>query len=366
MLAKRKKKFGQVVIIVGMQYGSEGKGSVAEYLAPIVSMGLRSGAANAGHTIYYRDHKFVMRQIPAVWVNRRAKLIVSIGAMISLDVLLREIEEIDAILPIKERLFVDYRAHVVTVGQIARERRTDLAERIGSTSATANEGIGVAMADKILRKVSCAQAKDIPELQPYLADTVTMANECLDRDEIILLEGTQGFNLSLEHGYFPYVTSRDTSATALAASTGIATHEFDVSVIGVVRTHPIRVAGNSGPFDPDSRELTWEEVTERAGATEQIAERTSVTGKIRRVATFSIQGFKNACLVNRPTEIALTFGDYLDWSVHEKAEVSEPAQQFMDSIEGVSDAPITLLKTGAKTILDFDSYRANILSRIGD
>lgn len=359
---------GRVMIVTGMQYGSEGKGAITEYLSPIVSMGVRSGAANAGHTIYYRGEKFVMQQIPAVWINPLAKLVIGVGALISLDILLNEIKIISRFFDLKGRLFVDRNAHVITEEQKLSEQKTDLALRIGSTSATACEGIGMAMSDKVLRKESCRQAKDIPQLKPYLADTVDLINTELDLDQIVLLEGTQGLGLSLEHGKFPYVTSRDTSATAIAASVGISTHKFQIDVIGVTRTYPIRVAGNSGSFGKDSKEITWEDVTKRAKAKEPISEKTTVTAKIRRVATFSWEDFLKACKINRPTEIALTFADYLDWQCHEKDDISRSNSilSFMGKLEERSGVPVTLIKTGARTTIDCDQYRSSILRRIRD
>lgn len=360
-----RENFGRITVIVGMQYGSEGKGAITSYLAPGCSIGVRTGGANAGHTIYYKDQKFIMRQVPSVWVNPYAKLVIGRGAMISLDILLDEIEQIHKILPIKDRLFIDENAHVITKEQVWREKKTDLAKRIGSTSATSGEGIGAAMADKVLRKESCLRAKDVEWLKPYLCDTADMINEYLDNEELIILEGTQGFGLSLEHGQFPYVTSRDTGASALLASIGASPHHFDVQVIGVVRTYPIRVAGNSGPFGEDSEEITWEELTKRAGAKEPIIEITSVTNKIRRVATFSWSDFEKACMVNRPDEIALTFADYLDWRAHEKEKISRKVEEFIREIEQAALASVTLVKTGPKTIADFDWYRSSMLRKIG-
>ncbi len=358
------RRTGRVVTVVGMQYGSEGKGAVTSYLAPGCSVGVRSGAANAGHTIYFRGQKFIMRQIPTAWINPFAKLVIGIGALLSLDVLFEEIALVEQFLPIRDRLFIDSKAHVITSAQVEEEMMSDLAERIGSTSAIGKEGIGVAMAEKVLRKSTCRQAKDTPELKDYLFDTVELINDELDREEIILLEGTQGIGLSLEHGEFPFVTSRDTSAAALAASVGISPHHFFNQVIGVTRTYPIRVAGNSGPFGEDSEEISWEEVAHRAGSRESIMEKTSVTNRVRRVATFSESDFVRACRINRPTEIALTFADYLDWSVHEEECVTPSVSAFMERIEMLSDAEVMLLKTGPNAILDFDSYRQNILRRI--
>ncbi len=357
--------FGRIMIVVGMQYGSEGKGAITSYLAPAVSMGVRTGAANAGHAIYFKNRKFIMRQIPSVWINPLAKLVIGIGGIISLDILLSEIENISRFSQIKNRLFIDYRSHIITAQQIRAEQRTDLAQRICSTSAISKEGIGAAMADKVLRKKSCLLAKNVSQLAPYLADTVEMINNELDNEQMLILEGTQGFGLSLEHGHFPFVTSRDTSAQALAASIGVSTHCFDVDVIGVTRSYPIRVAGNSGPFGSDSQEISWKELTHRAGAPRLIKEKTSITNKIRRVATFSKEDFRKACRVNRPTEIALTFADYLDWSIYEKEEISASVELFCEILEEISGGvPVTLVKTGPNAVIDFDWYRKTMLRKI--
>lgn len=358
--------WGKVMIVTGMQYGSEGKGAITSYLAPCASMGVRSGAANAGHTIYYDGQKFVMRQIPSVWINPLAKLTIGVGAIISLDILLKEIELLRKYTDIDNRLFIDHRAHVVTQGQILGEQNTDLAKRIGSTSAIAGEGIGMAMAEKVLRSSSCTQAKDVPQLRPYLADTVDVINDCLDHDQMVILEGTQGFGLSLEQGSFPFVTSRDTSAMAIAASVGISTHQFEVDVIGVTRTYPIRVAGNSGPFGKDSKEISWEEVTRKSKSKKQIKEMTTVTGNVRRIATFSWEDFLKACKVNRPTEIALTFADYVDASIYDKEKISDDVLRFIGRIEERSGVPVNLVKTGPNAIIDFDLYRKNMLRRMKD
>lgn len=360
--------YGRVIMVVGMQYGSEGKGAITEYLAPIASMGIRSGAANAGHTIYYKGQKFIMRQIPSVWINPLAKLVVGVGSLINLDVLFHEIKFISKFFNLEGRLFIDRNAHVITDEQIAAEQKTDLASRIGSTSATAGEGIGMAMVDKVLRSGSCRQAKDVPQLKPYIADTVDLINAELDRDQMVLLEGTQGLGLSIEHGHFPYTTSRDTSATAIAASVGIATHRFEIDVIGVTRTFPIRVAGNSGPFGEDSKEVSWEYVRKFAKSKDSICEKTTVTGNVRRVATFSWQDFLKACKINRPTEIALTFADYLDWRCHEKSDISisNRIMGFIDQIERKSGVPVALVKTGPRTIIDYEYYRRSIIRKVKD
>lgn len=362
MLVK-KERFGEVWIVIGIQLGSEGKGAITNYLSPAVSLGVRSGAANAGHTFYYQG-KQVMRQIPSVWTNPLADLVIGRGALISLDVLLAEIEFIEKIIPIRHRLFIDPNAHVITEEQIEREAKSDLAKRIGSTSATSREGIGTAAADKVLRKESCLQAKNSAPLRKYLADTIDMINTRLENDDIVLIEGTQGYGLSLDHGFFPYVTSRDTSVPALAASVGVSLHEFPVNIIGVVRTYPIRVAGNSGPFGDDCEEISWQEVTRRAKSPVPIIESTTVTKKVRRVATFSQKNFLEAVRVNRPTELAVTFADYLDSIVYETEKISDTVEQFLDWLEEISQVKVGLIKTGPKTTVDFNHYRRSMLRRL--
>jgi adenylosuccinate synthase len=355
----KRERFGQVIAVMGMQFGSEGKGAIAEYLSYAASIAVRTGAANAGHTIYYKGEKFVMRQLPVAWTNPTAKLVIGMGAMISLDVLLQELETIDKVIPIKGRVFIDKRVHVITQNQIDREQGTDLAARIGSTSAKSREGIGMAAADKVLRSKECRRAEKVPILQPYVVDTVGMVNTALEQDEIVLLEGTQGFGLSVDHGHFPFTTSRDTSVTATAASVGICTHEFPIDVIGVVRTYPIRVAGNSGPFGKDAQELTWEEVNKRAGAPPgTIIERTTVTNGVRRVSEFSEEEFAKACQVDRPTQLAVTFVDYLDWRMHESQNITHFAHVFLEKLERMARCPVTLVKTGPHTTIDFDNHRA--------
>ena len=355
---------GKLVIVAGMQYGSEGKGAITSYLAPVMSIGVRTGAANAGHTVYFHGEKFIMRQIPSAWVNPSAKLVIGIGAIVNLPLLLEEIVLVERYSAMRHRLCIDRHAHVIQDEHIRRESLGDLALRIGSCSATTREGIGAATAAKVLREESCTLAHDVPELRPFCVDTVDLLNTALDDGRYVILEGTQGFGLSLEHGAFPYVTSRDTTTAALTASIGVNPATFDLDVIGVVRTFPIRVAGNSGPFDKDSREVSWEFVRRHARAKEPIIEYTSVTKKVRRVATFSREGFRRACQVNRPTEIALTFADYLDWSVHEEERITRRVETFIEIVEDIAGVPVTLVKTGPQTTIDFSHYRRSRLSQL--
>ena len=361
---QRRVQDGRIIIVYGAQWGSEAKGTIAEYLCPVASAAIRTGAANAGHTLYFNGQRIVMRQLPVGWTSSHVKLMIGAGAMISLDLLLEEIAMIGQLTNVQGRIFIDEKAHVITPEDIAQEEASNLAERIGSTSARSREGIGAATANKVLRAEGRIQARNVPELQTYLADTSGMVNSMLNAGEIVLVEGTQGHELSLDHGAFPYVTSRDTTVMAIAAASGIPIHEFDCDVIGVTRTFPIRVAGNSGPFGADSRELTWREVSQYAGSADGFEERTTVTGLPRRVSTFSWEQFAKSCEMNRPTEIALTFADYLDWHIHGKDFLSSSVEAFIGEIEKVAQCDVTIVQTGPQSTIDMDSYRSSMLRRI--
>lgn len=350
---------GVLTFVVGMQYGSEAKGSIVQHLAPGVSNAVRTGAVNAGHTIYHRGGAHVMRQLPSAWINPHAKLILGAGALISPSVLESEINRFEAVLPIKERLLIDRNAHVITAEQIEDEAKMDLGERIGSTSARGREGIGVAMADKVLRSLRCVQAKDFDLLKPYVTDTVEYINKRLDEGEDVLVEGTQGYGLSIDHGEFPYTTSRNATVSAFAESIGVQPEYYLTNVIGVTRTYPIRVAGNSGPFAPGSQELSWDEMRKRTNNPTLSVENTTVTHLPRRIATFSDQQYIEACRVNRPTEIALTFADYLDPSVYQSSTIegSYEVMAFIERLENLYDAPVSLVNTGPNSTIDLDMSR---------
>ncbi len=358
---------GKLIVVIGLQFGSEGKGAITDYYSPILSGGIRVGAANAGHTAYFKGKPYVMRQLPAVWMNPVASLFIGRSAIISLDVLLNEIEWVHALVPVKHRLYIDGDAFVTTEKAKALERNLTLESSISSTSSKANLGIGTTQALKVLRVDGFVKAKDVPELKPYIRDTSVMIYQWLSEGQYLLLEGTQGHSLSIEFGLYPFVTSRDTTAANLASSVGLPLHRDDVfrtHVIGVMRTFPIRVAGNSGPFYEDSKEVTWQYVSKFASRQmtkrAKIREFTSVTGAERRVATISLKQINEAIRINGVDEIAGTFLDYLDYRHHNDADsIGYMAEAFCDTIERQTGVSVGLVKNGPMTIHDTNWYRAN-------
>lgn len=335
----------------------EGKGLIVGHIAKDYDVHVRVGASNAGHTAYVDGEKHVVQAIPvAAYANPEAVCVIGAGAIISLDILNEEIERnrlwrrrnnLPAL-----QLLIDYRAHVVMQHHIDQEGESDLQERIGSTSATASEGIGAASAARLMRDADCYQASNFKDLHQYMSDTVQALHAYREADMRILLEGTQGTGLSITTGDFPYVTSRNPTASGIAADCGIGPKHIG-EVILVLRTFPIRVAGNSGPFGPGSQEITFQDL----GVSE---ERTTVTKKVRRIATFSMLQAQEAVNINGATKLAITFSDYIVPDLYGATEIPRDTDkefklgvlsEMIDSIESVTGAPVEFLGTGPETVI---------------
>lgn len=324
-----------VTVIMGGQYGSEGKGKIAAYIAPQMALSIRTGGPNAGHTFEHEGVTYKMQTIPCAFVNPNCLLAIGAGGVIDLEILRREIALVS---DVKERLMIDPQASIITEADVQSE--TILKKSIASTG----KGVGAAIAKKVLRK-DVTLARDVEELEPYLRDVSLFANQLADRGAEICLEGTQGFWLSLHHGEYPYVTGRDITVGTLCGDAGISPSLIKDTIL-VVRTYPIRVGGNSGPL---SNEISWEEITKRSGCPREILEFTTVTKKVRRVGEFDIGAVKRAVMVNRPTQIALMFVDYLNYDnfgVTEEGALTEEATLMITQLEVELGVPITLVGTG--------------------
>lgn len=291
-----------VDVLVGGQWGSEGKGNIVSRIAHKYDVLVRTGGPNAGHQVVtYQDadsqFKLTFRHLPSGAAhNKMARLILGAGAVIHPETLFREMEQA-SIDP--KRLCIHPNAAVIWDA----DRETD-GQRFRSISTT-GQGVGSATIRKISRDATTyTLARDEMLLRPYIW------SEAIEGDRI-LVEGTQGTLLSLHHGSWPYVTSRDTTAAGFLSEAGIGPTRVK-RVIMVCRTYPIRVAGPSGPM---ARETTWQQVAVQSGkyTADQLmqAEITSTTKRQRRVAEFSHADFVHALTLNEPTDIALTFCDYL-------------------------------------------------------
>jgi adenylosuccinate synthase len=338
-----------VSIVVGGQFGSEGKGKVSLELVRMATERqiavVRVGGPNSGHTAYDRsDRKFALRQLPAGAVDRNIDIIFPAGSFIDVDVLLREIEELDY--P-RDRIFVSPYANIITPEQKAWEVAAGLASGIGSTGS----GVGAAVMAQVAREalnfpLHRHDAEHCGPLEPFLRDTTALMRNWLDAGARIVIEGTQGYGLSLyDGGHWPKATSRATTAAAALAETGLSPMDVD-NVVLVIRSYPIRVAGNSGPLPG---ETSWEAISESINAQADLREFTTVTKKLRRVGRFDASVVKAAIACNNPTMIVLNHLDYVG-SIQKGSEECAAAARFVEAIESAIGRSIEFLGFSPKSV----------------
>lgn len=311
-----------VHIVAGGQFGSEGKGAFTAALVTELSKTtgapalVRVAGPNAGHTAYDAQwRKWSLRQIPVgAVVNLESPVILGQQSEIDIDVLLDEITQLeDAEIPIRERLFVDEAATVITDDHKAAESSI--------TTGSTKKGIGAARADRLMR--SALLMRDYDSFKT--CHTPTILRQILRHNGHVVIEGTQGYGLGLHTGYYPHCTSSNTRPGDFLAMTGLQPWECPRLIPWLVfRAHPIRIAGNSGPLQ---NETTWEEVG-------QPTEYTTVTKLPRRVGEWDF-GLASEALIaaggHHRVRVAFTFADYL---VPELANVTEPSDLVRDFAKG--------------------------------
>jgi adenylosuccinate synthase len=331
--------------LVGAQYGSEGKGHVVSYLAPEYDCFVRVGGPNAGHTVLHHTigkHSFY--HLPSGTLhNPKAQLVLGPGSNINQLVLQREIDACD-VTPL--RLAIDPNANIITEEDI--ERESNVVKSIGSTG----QGVGEATAGKILgRRDTRKLAKHVEWMRPFLRPTLEVLDLMYSQGKRIFLEGTQGTGLSLYHGPYPHVTSRDTTVSGTMSEAGIPPSRIRKSII-TVRTNPIRVqspaGGTSGPM---SQETDWETISKRAGVPAEELRRketTTTTKRQRRVSEFDWKLLYKAVILNGPTDIALTFVDYVAHSNQDARrfdQLTDETIRFVQDIENMAGCPVSLITT---------------------
>ncbi|TPG17161.1 adenylosuccinate synthetase [Pedococcus bigeumensis] len=347
-----------VDILVGGEYGSEGKGNLAFYLAPEYDLLMRVGGPNAGHQVPTPETN-THRSIPSgASANQRARLLIGPGAVISPRVLFEEFAE-TGVDP--RRLIIDPQAMVITPEDVAAEKRLKAA--IGSTG----QGVGQAAARRILGRDGDRSilAEGCEDLKPFLGSARQVLAETFAAGQRVLLEGTQGTGLSLFHGQYPHVTSRDTTAAGVLSEAGISSRRVRRTIVAF-RTYPIRVGGPSGPMG--GKELTWEDIASRSGLPRDvIVERGSVSNNQRRVAEFDWTLLRWAADVNGATDIAITFVDYLDkenQNAYRFDQLTSETIQFLEEVERVAGAPVSLISTkfSTRAVIDRRDWRGHVLT----
>ncbi len=344
-----------VDVLVGGQYGSEGKGNIAYYLGPEYDVLVRVGGPNAGHKVKHRGVEHTHRSLPSgALANPQAPLLIGPGAVVSHHVLVKELER-TGVDP--RRVKIDPQVMVITPEDVEAEQQ--LKKSIASTG----EGGGAAAARRIMERglPSARLAKDFPEFSIFLASTVDLLQAAFERGQRVLVEGTQGTGLSLYHGSYPYVTSRDTTIAGTLAEAGIGPRRVRRAII-VARTYPIRVNGPSGPIGRGP-ELTWADIEQRSGVPDaQASELSSVTKKERRVAEFDWHMLRRSAELNSATDIALTFADYISQrnrSAFRYEQLTPETLQFVEEVESVSGAAVSLIATNfsERSIIDRRTWR---------
>jgi adenylosuccinate synthase len=318
-------------VIVGGFFGDEGKGKIVAYLArkDKADIAVRGGVGpNAGHTVMFHGKEHKTRMLPSALVSNQTRLMIGPGVLININVLLEEIKNFDT----RDRTFVDPQCCIIANTHIEMDSSDPNLNKIGTTGT----GTGPANADRALRKAFLA--RDSFELSEYLQDIPSIVNRAIDDDKTVLVEGTQGTFLSLYHGTYPFVTSKDVTASAICSDVGIGPKKVS-EVLIVFKAYVTRVG--SGPLEG---ELELEETTSK-GWTEY----GSVTGRLRRAAPFNYDLAKRSIMLNSATQIALTKLDIVfpsDAGKRQFDNLSSDAKGFVNNIEKEVGLKVEVIGTG--------------------
>lgn len=316
--------FHGVHCVVDGQFGSTGKGALTSWLAHQLlckadlfsrfAGAIYSGGPNSGHTFYFDNNPYVVKQLPvfAAYLYQfglTLPVYLSAGAVIDRDILKAEAQRYP-----RMPIWVHPCAAIVTDEDREAEHKGTVAEVSGTRSGT-----GAALARKILRDPQAIAANSLGKI----ADNVQLQGHRIKPDtNSYFMEVAQGFSLGINSKFYPKVTSRECTVMQGLADARIAPRHL-VRTYMAIRTFPIRVGNidgySSGDWYSDQEETTWE----RLGVTPEL---TTVTKRIRRVATFSMIQFEEACFANDPDYVFVSHMDYLN------------PQDQMDMVEGLLHA----------------------------
>ncbi len=352
------RRMRRCMVVVGGQYGSEGKGNVISAIANDWDVHVRTGGPNAGHSHQFAGRVFKQQVLPVGWINPDASIVIGRGSLVPVDEMMQELADAFAVdNTVVDRLFLDEYAGVLDRTHYDEEGGVggEIHKRLGSTG----KGVGAARMARMSRDESRfyhmgsilqqIQRKSmdygIPDVSARITDTVGFLYGCQQNMDI-LIEGTQGSGLSLIHGPWPFVTSADVNAAAFMSEAGISPRRVS-DVMVVIRTMPIRVAGNSGPL---SNEVSWAEVSNRVGRA--VTEQTTVTKLTRRVGEWDEHLVRRAIVLNDPTTLAINFIDYLtpeDEGKTEFDDLSPRSKMFVEYLETTFGVHVGIIGTGGPT-----------------
>lgn len=333
------------VVVVGLQWGDEGKGKIVDFLSEKADVVARyQGGHNAGHTVVINNEKFILHLIPSGILYKDKMCLIGNGVVVDPAALIEEINGLRARgVEVGENLFLSKNAHLIMPYHIVIDKENERLRGVKSIGTT-GRGIGPTYCDKIgrggirvaellhpavfkeklkanlvhmnfllenLYHVSSLNVDDIyneymeyaEKLSPYIADTDILINDMISEKKNILFEGAQGTLLDVDHGTYPYVTS--SNAIAGGACTGLGVGPTKISkVLGVVKAYTTRVG--SGPFPTELKDALGDKLREKGG------EYGATTGRPRRCGWLDIVILRHSARINGLTGIAITKLDILD------------------------------------------------------
>jgi adenylosuccinate synthase len=317
-------------VVAGAFWGDEGKGKVISYLAlkDKVDVCVRTGSVNAAHTVYFEGKRYALHMVPATFVYGKCRLLIGPGANVHVSQFLKEVEETG----VEGRIGVDRQASIIEPKHSEMDKSDSHLKSLGTTGW----GVGPAVQERAKR--SAMLARDVAELEGFLADVAEEVNVAIDGGKTVVLEGTQGLMLSLYHGSYPYVTSRDTSAAAVCSEAGVGPSRVD-RVLVVYKAFITRVGAGELPG-----ELSREEAVRRGWFVTAAG-----TGRARRSAPFNFDLARRSARIHGATEAAVTKLDVLYPSCKNATsfdELSREAREFIGRVERAIGVPVTIIGTG--------------------
>ncbi|RLA92623.1 MAG: adenylosuccinate synthase [Deltaproteobacteria bacterium] len=398
------------VVVVGVQWGDEGKGKVVDLLAEEADVIVRfQGGSNAGHTLVVGGEKFIFHLIPSGILRPNKRCVIGNGVVVDPEVLLEEIRSLKerGYLQDDSQLLVSEAAQVVMPYHKAIDKGRE--GRSSKPLGTTGRGIGPAYEDKVSRvgirvgdllheevlrgKLERALEEKNPylvhvlgqrgldldplleemlrygeSLRPYIVNTSRFLAEEIARGRRVLFEGAQGALLDVDHGTYPYVTSSNTVAGNACCGAGIGPTQIDF-VLGVVKAYTTRVGG--GPFPTELRDGTGDYLRERGG------EYGATTGRPRRCGWFDAVAVRHAIRVNGTGGLALTKLDTLTgldrlrictaYRLHGElieefpsgAELLERCEPVYEEVEGWKEE-----LTGRRSLLELPAAARNYVERL--
>ncbi|MEO7121491.1 MAG: adenylosuccinate synthase [Ginsengibacter sp.] len=378
-----------VDVILGLQWGDEGKGKIVDYFAPGYDVIARfQGGPNAGHTLYVEGKKIVLHQIPSGIFHENKINLIGNGVVLDPVTLKRECDAVEAMgIKCKKNLYISERTHLILPSHRAIDKASEMAkgnEKIGSTlkgispaymDKTGRNGLRVGdildrnfvtsyiklrlKHQKLLENFSFAE--DISQWEEEFFEALDFlrslqivngeyfVNDAIQSGKKILAEGAQGSMLDVDFGTFPYVTSSSTITAGVGSGLGIAPQKIK-DVFGITKAYCTRVG--SGPFPTELNDETGE-LLRKAGM-----EYGSTTGRPRRCGWIDLVALNFACMINGVTQLVMTKADVLD-----SLDTLKICNRYKINGEETSQVPFQMMKTDIEPVYkNFKGWKTDITS----